>query len=239
MIFKSNSVYKAYVLKLKGRKKMENSTKVNFRRKSFALIAIVLMMTSVILLTSPYTIAPVKASSGFIPGSPSQGTTAGVTGPLASGIAPNLTVTTNPFLSFSPTTIGLGQTLLVNMWTTPPISPMRWQSGYTVDIIKPDGTTEKIGPMDSYPADATAWFQYVVDQLGTWQFKFTYPGEYFPAGQWYNGQLTTDTSLGYALQSAYYQPASTGWQNLTVQSEVVSSCLQPHCQLTTGQDQYP
>ena len=91
------------------------------------------------------------------------------------------------------------------MWTTPPVSPMRFRSGYTVDIIKPDGTTETVGPMDSYPADATAWFQYVVDQIGTWQFRFNSPGEYFPNGTWYLGRLTTLTNTtGYYLDSGYY-----------------------------------
>ena len=68
--------------------------------------------------------------------------------------------------------------------------------------------------MDSYPADATAWFTFVPDQNGTYQFKFSYGGEYFPNGTWYYGQLTTlTTTTGYYLDSAYYSPASTGWQD--------------------------
>jgi len=60
-----------------------------------------------------------------------------------------------------------------------------------------------------------------------------YTGEYFPNGTWYNGQLTTLTNTaGYYLDSAYYQPASTGWQNLTVQSAIISSW--PAAALPTG-----
>jgi hypothetical protein len=108
------------------------------------------------------------------------------------------------------------------MWTTSPVSPMRFHQGYTVTFTKPDGTTDVVGPMDSYAADATAWFEYVVDQVGTWTVKFDFPGEYYPAGQWYNGWLVTNSS-GYALGSAYYQPAHTAEQELIVQNDQVYS----------------
>ena len=130
------------------------------------------MMTSALLMSAAFT---AKASTAdVIPGSPMQGATSGVVGDLQSGVTPSITMDTVAFLSVSPSPIGIGQTALVNMWTTPPISPNRFQSGYYVDIIRPDGTTETVGPMDSYPADATAWFQFVPDQTGTYQFKFRY-----------------------------------------------------------------
>ncbi len=207
---------------------MKNFAKEPIKKKSFALILAVLMMTSALLLASPLLLTA-KAqnysfpNTGYVTGSPNQGPTSGVTGPLASGVTPSVTVSPEAFLSFSPNPIGKGQTLLVNMWTTPPISPMRFQSGYVVTIIKPDGTKETIGPLTSYEADATAWFNYIPSETGTYQFQFTYGGEYFPAGQWLNGHLITTTTMGYALLDGYYEPASTAWQNLTVQSNLVSS----------------
>ncbi len=211
---------------------MENLIKVNFRRKSFALIAIVLMMTSALLMSAAFT---AKASAAdVIPGSPMQGATSGVVGDLSSGANPSVTMDTAAFLSVSPSPIGIGQTALVNMWTTPPISPNRFQSGYYVDIIRPDGTTETVGPMDSYPADATAWFQLTPDQTGTYQFKFRFTGEYWPNGTYLIGRLVPagSSSAAYYLDTAYYKPASTNWQNLTVQSNLVSSW--PIAALPTG-----
>ncbi|MGZ4849897.1 MAG: outer membrane protein assembly factor BamB family protein [Candidatus Bathyarchaeia archaeon] len=211
---------------------MENLIKVNFRRKSFALIAIVLMMTSALLMSAAFT---AKASAtDVIPGSPMQGATSGVVGDLSSGANPSVTMDTVAFLSVSPSPIGIGQTALVNMWTTPPISPNRFQSGYYVDIIRPDGTTETVGPMDSYPADATAWFQLTPDQTGTYQFKFRFTGEYWPNGTYLIGRLVPagSSSAAYYLDTAYYKPASTNWQNLTVQSNLVSSW--PIAALPTG-----
>jgi hypothetical protein len=212
---------------------MENSTKVNFRKKSFALIAIVLMITSALLTSATFMQTAKASSSDYIAGSPMQGTTSGVVGALASGVTPSITVSAVAFLSVSPNPIGVGQTALVNMWTTPPVSPNRFESGYYVDIIRPDGTTETVGPMDSYPADATAWFQFIPSQTGTYQFKFRYTGEYFPNGTWLIGKLVAAGTTGsYYLDSGYYQPASTGWQNLTVQSAIVSSW--PAAALPTG-----
>ena len=83
---------------------MENSTKVNFRRKSFALIAIVLMMTSALLTTAAFTAK--AASADVIPGSPMQGATSGVVGDLQSGANPSITIDTVAFLSVSPSPIG-------------------------------------------------------------------------------------------------------------------------------------
>ena len=102
------------------------------------------------------------------------------------------------------------------------MSPMRFQQGYKVTFTKPDSTKEVIGPMNSYAADATAWFEYTVDQVGTWKVKFEFPDQHFPAGQWFEGWLMTNTS-GYYLGSSYYQPASTGEQELVVQTAQVYS----------------
>jgi hypothetical protein len=101
---------------------------------------------------------------------------------------------------------------------------MRYHQGYTVTITKPNNDKVIVGPMNSYAADATAWFEYVVDQVGTWKLKFDFAGEYYPAGQWYNGYIVANTSgLGYFLDSAYYKPASTAEQELVVQNEQVLS----------------
>jgi hypothetical protein len=185
------------------------------KTKMTSIIVIVLLMASVALSAMP-----VQAATTV--GSMPTGTGSGVSGALPSGVTPSITVDTSAWLSFSPNPIGLGQTLLVNMWTTSPISPMRFHQGYKVTITKPNDDKVVVGPMNSYAADATAWFSYVVDQAGTWKLKFEFAGEYYPAGQWYNGYIVTNSS-GYNLDSAYYKPCSTAEQELVVQNEQVLS----------------
>src|SRR5665647_638189 len=79
--------------------------------------------------------------------------------PLPSGITPGVTYETIAHLSFRPNPIGINQPLLVNMWMQPPTHVSRYFTGLTVTLTKPDGTTETIGPMDTYYGDATAWFE--------------------------------------------------------------------------------
>lgn len=147
--------------------------------------------------------------------------------PLPSGVTPDLTVHTTAYLSFRPNPVGVGQTILVNMWETPPLHVSRYFVGYTVTIEKPDGTTETI-TKNSYRADTTAWFEYIPDQVGTYKLKFDKPGGYFPAGNYtihagaFFGTTTIDIYTNFT-QSCYYEPSSTGWQTLTVQQDQVFS----------------
>jgi PQQ-like domain len=147
--------------------------------------------------------------------------------PLPAGVTPDLTLDTNPALSFRPNPVGVGQTILVNMWLHPPVHVSRYLADYTVKITKPDGTTETI-VMDSYRADTTAWFEYIVNQIGEWKLKFEFPGGYYPAGNYtvYAGSAlysaTADTYTNF-LQSCYYKPSSTAEQTLTVQQDFVYS----------------
>ena len=138
------------------------------------------------------------------------------------------------YVSVAPTTIGIGQTLLVNMWTTPPPAANRYLAGYLVTFKKPDGTTDVVGPLHSYVADGTSWFEYVVDQVGAWQVKFEFPGQYFPAGMYLNGVLNgTGPVFGFMATggsrypSEYYTSAGTDWYNFTVQNSPVMSWYSP------------
>jgi hypothetical protein len=162
---------------------------------------------------------------------------------VPTGVTVNNEIQSEAFLSVSPNPIGVNQQLLVNMWLTFPSAENRFCADYTVDIIRPDGTTDQLN-MQSYVADGTSYAVYNVNQVGNWQFKFTFPGEYFPAGVYYNGKLanstvSTDnftittgtgatTSIGTGVYtnytySEYYKPATSGWVNLTVQSAQVLS----------------
>jgi hypothetical protein len=142
--------------------------------------------------------------------------------PLPAGTTANITVDTLIFLSFRPNPIGVNQPLLVNIWFNPPTHYNRYLAGISVEISKPDGTKETKDNIITYGGDATSWFEYYPDQVGTYKFKAIFPGGYFPAG---------NIAGGYAegayrwLDSAYYKPASTQEQILTVQQEPIVSWI--------------
>ena len=198
--------------------------------KTTAVTLILLIAASISLTGSVSVEAQDDTAHGGAPQLPSWETSP------PSGVTPNVTVTCTAFMSFRPNPVGMGQTILVNLWLEPATHYSRYRSGFTVTFTKPDGTTEKIGPMNSYQGDTTAWFEYTVDQVGEWKVKFESAGNYFPAGYWYNGKVYPSVAAivesgvnpdfaafsGPAfLQSAYYQPASTGEQTLTVQADPI------------------
>ena len=155
------------------------------KMKSFALIITALMITSITLMIIP----PANAAT-YTNMQDGHGI------PLPAGITPDVTVATNLGLAVSPNPIGLGQEVLVNMWDNPPITNARYFTGYTVTFTKPDGTTDTKGPYTSYQGDATAWFEYTPDQMGNWSAVFSFPGNYFPAGNYTSGQLAGFSSYG-------------------------------------------
>ncbi len=143
-----------------------------------------------------------------------------VTGEVPSGVTPSVTLSTNAYLAVTPSPIGKGQTLLVNVWLHPPTSINRnFSKAYVVTFIKPDGTKDVMPAVDSYAGDASAYFEYQPDQTGEWQVKFDFLGTYFPPAYVTGG---TFSAAGY-FQSAYYKPSSTPWINFTVQDNQVMS----------------
>jgi hypothetical protein len=140
---------------------------------------------------------------------------------VPSGVTPDMTVATTPYLSFRPNPVGVGQAIIVNMWMDPGPSVTRYFKDFKVTISKPDGTQE-IKTLNSYFADSTAWFEYNVDQIGTYKLKFDFQGAFYQAGNYTMppGTAYSGYSENYP-RSVYYQPASTDEQNLTVQQAVV------------------
>jgi hypothetical protein len=73
------------------------------------------------------------------------------------------------------------------MWVSPAPGAQRQYKDLTLTIQKPDGTTEKISGINTYVADGTTWMTWVPDQVGDWIFQLDFPGQYFPAGIYFNG----------------------------------------------------
>lgn len=201
------------------------NTKTNVNKKILSALIILSMIATLMLILVPT--AKAEIVPGTTGGSPDTQTVWSTT--IPAGQTAFCTINPIAYLSFEPNPVGIGQTILVNFWTTSPSAANRYLAGLTVTFQKPDGTTDVVGPLHSYVADGTCWFEYVVDQVGTWKIKFDFPGQYFPAGKYINGindNTTTATSAN-NYPSEYYTAASTDWQELTVQNEQVMSWYSP------------
>ncbi|HLN46124.1 MAG TPA: PQQ-binding-like beta-propeller repeat protein [Candidatus Sulfotelmatobacter sp.] len=180
--------------------------------QKLAIAIIVLLMASITLITTA--VQPTQAQLA---------TTQPTSGSLPAGVTPDLQIDTIPFVSFRPNLVGVGQTILVNLWLQPATNVQRQHiDALKVTLTKPDGTKDTIGPLTSYCGDTTAWFEYIADQVGTWKIKFDFLGMYFPAGRYLNGKIVTNTS-GTGLGSVYYKPSTTAEYEFTVQQDTVAS----------------
>jgi hypothetical protein len=170
------------------------------------IIAVILLMSSAVLVMNN---KPVNAAAGDTQ----------VAGPLPEGVTPSVQVETIAYLSFRPNPVGVGQTVLVNVWLPPIHVARNFTDAYVVTITDPDGNKE-VKTLSSYPGDATSWFEFAPDEAGTWKLKFEFIGTYFPE------QITPDGGIfapSVHLDSAYYKPSSTPELNLTVQQDPVPS----------------
>jgi outer membrane protein assembly factor BamB len=101
--------------------------------------------------------------------------------PTINAHTPPWTLPTFAYLAISPNPVGVGETAILVMWVSPnPPTALgnagdRWRD-MTVDVTKPDGTTQKLGPFTSDPTGST-YTLYTPDQLGTYTFLFKYPGQ--------------------------------------------------------------
>lgn len=182
-----------------------------------AIIALNLLMASVILLATP--VRSQESAHG--------GSTTGMPGgsiALPSGVTPDVSYPTLAYISFRPNPVGVGQPLLVNVWLQPPIHVARYfKDAFLVTFTKPDGSTDKIGPLSSYYGDGTAWLEYATDQVGNWTIKFDFLGAYYPSGNYTSGAAFTINQTLNAPLGIYYQPSSDGPYQFEVKSDVTLS----------------
>ena len=208
------------------------NNKFSTKLKTTATITLILlMMTSAIMMAIP--VQPVVAET-TVTGGTSGGAGSAIPGPQPTGVPIEKVIDEEARMSFRPNPIGIGQPLLVNIWCTPSINNQQFFNNYTVYIQKPDGTIDTVGPLNSYQGDCTSWFEYVVDQIGEWKLKFVFSGDYFPKGLYFKGNIVSATNYTGSMGSSgttgltefgnvYYKPASTDWQTLTVQQDMVAS----------------
>ncbi len=201
-----------------NKKEKMRRKKVKFsinKTKLTATIFTVLLMVSAFMLITPQISAQGEEDIEFaVP----------VSGPLPEGETASVYVNVSAHLSFRPNPVGVGQIFLVNIWTTPAVYSGRYHPDYKVTITKPSGESTEV-LIDSYNADATAWFEWLADEVGDWTIRFDFQGTYFPEG-YYEGLGVFGGGPTW-LESAYYRPATSGDWTLTVQEDIVYSWPEP------------
>jgi outer membrane protein assembly factor BamB len=96
--------------------------------------------------------------------------------------SPAWTIPTNAYITATPNPVGVGQMITLVVWLdqNPPTAAGtagdRW-AGNKIDVTKPDGSKETIGPFVLRSATANDWVTYVPDQVGTYTFVYSWPGQ--------------------------------------------------------------
>jgi hypothetical protein len=146
-------------------------------------------------------------------------------------ILPNVNAHTPPWqiqlfanINVAPNPAGIGQSVTVNFWLNAP--PMTANGPYgdrygpfTVNVIKPDGTNQTLGPFFSDATGGTAT-HYTPDVVGEYQFQMTFPGMNM------TGSTNNPGGGGALISNPTYVndtilPATSPVATLTVQQESV------------------
>jgi len=151
--------------------------------------------------------------------------------PIANAHDPPLTIDTFAYISAQPNPIGVGQTAYLIFWIDklPPTATgpygVRWHN-FEVTVTKPNGDTEILGPFDS---DATggAWSDYHPDQIGTYEFQFTFPGQVVEE------ENPVPEELGYRVSGLEFigdtfEGSTSAVATLVVQQDPVESSYPPN-----------
>jgi hypothetical protein len=120
------------------------------------------------------------------------------------------------FLDVAPNPVGVDQYVMVNMWLNlvPPTARgpygELWE-GFEVEVTKPDGTKQTLGPFTSN-AVGGAWTQYIPSMVGTYTFQMSFPGQFL------------NSTDGYGiLHTKNFEPSTSPIVELTVQEQPIES----------------
>ncbi len=137
----------------------------------------------------------------------------------------------NIFVSAAPNPIGVTQTTYIIAWLSipPPTAEGtfgdRWQ-GITITIMKPDGTNETRGPLESDPVGSTVT-AFVPEVPGTYQIVAHFPGQILEGNNLLPGSQTGREYIG-----DFFEPDTSNVASLTVLSTPVEGT--PEVPLPTG-----
>jgi len=219
------------------------------KTKTIALLTTILLLTSIMLTMLPsvssrsasdptsgidwngfsdhYDSATMGVWPQFDTSSPNIPVAALIYPGLPPGAVPKYTHDTHAFLSARPGLVGVGQSVLVNIWISPGLYHAFFCPDFKITIEDPTGAQE-VKIMDSYYADATAWFEFSPNMAGTWRLKFEFAGLFIPAAMYEDSPLGTGffglaNNTFNVYTSNYYKPSETPWTEITVQDDLVWS----------------
>jgi outer membrane protein assembly factor BamB len=144
-----------------------------------------------------------------------------VTLPILSAHDPPWNIPTATYVNIVPNPIGVGQEAIVTfMLHMPPPTAEgpygdRWT--FTVDVTKPDGSIETLGPFTSDPVGGS-YTLYTPDQVGKYSFVAKFPGQTL-AGE--NPPTLGFTRGGELAIGDYYEPSNSDIVSLTVQQDPI------------------
>jgi hypothetical protein len=134
-------------------------------------------------------------------------------------------IPTYTYISASNNPIGAGQTLVLVFWAN--AVPVTAQGTYgdfwtfDVDVTKPDGSIETLGPFDSDPVGGS-YALYTPDQLGEYTFVANFL-EHTITGQPLDPRLNTTEQYNYAYWGDIYLASQSNPLTVTVQQEEITS----------------
>ncbi len=125
------------------------------------------------------------------------------------------------YISAQPNPSGVGQAIFLSFWLdkVPPTAAQfygdRWHN-FTVTVTKPDGSKTSLGPFDS-DAVGGAFTTYKPDQLGSYSFVFSFPGQKVTGENPPPGGITTNPQH----VGDYFQASTSRSATVVVKQEQV------------------
>jgi hypothetical protein len=101
--------------------------------------------------------------------------------PITSAHDPAWNIPTYAYVTVSPNPVGVNERIFILFWLDKPPPGtngdrgMRWLN-LKIEITKPDGQQQTLGPYTSDPIGGN-YATYTPDQIGTYTFKFVFPGQ--------------------------------------------------------------
>ena len=146
--------------------------------------------------------------------------------PTAYAHDPPWTISTYAYVVASPNPVGIGQTAYVNAWIdkVPPTAIGYWGMVWhnmKITMTEPNGDKVVLGTFNSDAAGG-AWTQFTPDQVGTYSFEFTFPGQTAVLENPYPYELPYLTAITYDYLNDTFT-ASSATTKLTVQSAPVQT----------------
>ena len=104
---------------------------------------------------------------------------------LAPVQAANLNVPVYLKVYAEPNPVGVGQTVFISMFFTKPIPNAAGQfyTGLTLNIVKPDGTNQTLGPYTGDTTGGVGGITFVPSELGNYTVQAFYPGQNITTGE--------------------------------------------------------